>query len=156
MVPLTGDRAATVTYHERLWPSPGVWVVAALIGLGGGAILWPFGTTAAAAGFIVMTALVVAGLITMSPRISIEQGVLHAGRAQIELELVGTATAYVREQARLQRGPGLDARAFLVIRGWVDPVVKVAICDEADPTPYWLLSTRHPASLVAALSADRG
>ena len=49
-----------------------------------------------------------------------------------------------------ERGPSLDARAWLSIRGWVDPVVKVTLADEKDPTPYWLVSTRRPEDLKAA------
>ena len=33
--------------------------------------------------------------------------------------------------------------------------VRVPLTDPADPTPYWLVSTRHPARLVAALDAAR-
>jgi hypothetical protein len=33
--------------------------------------------------------------------------------------------------------------------------VRVDIADPADPAPYWLLATRHPDRLVAALTAAR-
>jgi hypothetical protein len=42
--------------------------------------------------------------------------------------------------------------AFLCIRGWIDPVVRIEITDPADRTPYWLTSTRRPEELLAALS----
>jgi hypothetical protein len=54
---------------------------------------------------------------------------------------------------RQARGPGLDARAFLCLRGWVQTGARVRIDDPQDPTPYWLLSTRHPDRLAAALAA---
>ena len=44
-------------------------------------------------------------------------------------------------------------RAFLVIRGWVDPVVRVTLDDPNDPTPYWLISTRRPEELVRVLAS---
>jgi hypothetical protein len=47
----------------------------------------------------------------------------------------------------------LDARAWLVIRAWVDPVVRIELGDPEDPAPYWLVSSRKPQKLVAALQA---
>jgi hypothetical protein len=49
----------------------------------------------------------------------------------------------------------LDARAWLCIRGWIDPVVRVQVTDPSDPAPYWVVSTRNPDQLVAALQAAR-
>jgi hypothetical protein len=59
------------------------------------------------------------------------------------------------DAARIERGTGLDARAFLVIRGWIRDVVRVPITDVADPAPYWLVSTRHPEQLAAAINGSR-
>jgi Protein of unknown function (DUF3093) len=42
-----------------------------------------------------------------------------------------------------------------VIRGWVHSVVRVPITDPADPAPYWLLSTRRPTELAAAINGSR-
>jgi hypothetical protein len=33
--------------------------------------------------------------------------------------------------------------------------VRVPILDPADPAPYWVLSTRHPERLAAALEEAR-
>ena len=42
-----------------------------------------------------------------------------------------------------------------MIRGWVDPVVRVGIEDPDDPVPYWLISTRRPEDLIRALDEAR-
>jgi hypothetical protein len=34
----------------------------------------------------------------------------------------------------------------------VHPVVKIDLLDKTDPAPYWLVSTRHPDKLAAALA----
>jgi hypothetical protein len=52
-------------------------------------------------------------------------------------------------EATRERGVSLDARAWLVIRPWIDPVVKITISDPQDPTPYWLVSSKNPEALVA-------
>ncbi len=89
-------------------------------------------------------------LWALSPTISTDGQTISAGRAQIERTFVGELEAFYGEDARQQRGPKLDARAWLVIRPWVDPVVKITIADPADPTPYWIVSSRRPEQFIAA------
>jgi hypothetical protein len=83
----------------------------------------------------------------------VTKGTLRVGKATIERRFVGTAEAFRGREATAERGTRLNGLAFLCIRGWVDPVVRVEITDPADRTPYWLTSTRHPERLIAALSA---
>jgi hypothetical protein len=80
---------------------------------------------------------------------------LRAGRARIDVHLTGMAEALHGEEARTARGTGLDARAWTVLRPWVDGVLRVRLLDPADPAPYWLVSTRHPEELAAALERAR-
>ena len=94
-------------------------------------------------------------LVISSPRIEVTDAVFVAGRARIPLANVGQATGFTGASATAERGVHLDARAWLVIRGWVSPVVKIDLDDADDPTPYWLVSTRHPRDLVAALNKAR-
>jgi len=67
------------------------------------------------------------------------------------LEVVGSVTGYRGDEASLERGRHLDARAWLLIRGWISPVVRVEVADETDPAPYWLVSTRQPDAVIDAL-----
>lgn len=142
-------------YSERLWPSLPTWLVAPGLGAGTGLVLLPVSSTAAVVGALAATALVGWGLVAASPRIAVAGGQLRAGRAQVPVDVLGEATWTDGEEARLERGPRLDARAYLCIRGWVRPVVRIPLDDPADPTPYWLVSSRRPAELVSALSAAR-
>ena len=89
-------------------------------------------------------------------RIQVGGGRLHAGRAQITTTLLGAATPLDAANARRQAGVDADARAFLVLRPYVKTAVRVDLEDPADPTPYWLLSTRHPEALSAALADATG
>lgn len=84
--------------------------------------------------------------------VEIRDGVLHAGTAHIPLDQVGEATALDAEQTRRALGVEADARAFLVTRPYLKRSVRIAITDPADPTPYWLVSSRHPGALAGALS----
>ena len=98
--------------------------------------------------------LLLVGLLWWSaPIVSLDGEVFRAGRARIERRYIAGMEALDGEEARAQKGTQLDARAFLVIRPWVHPVVKVTLNDPADPTPYWLVSTRDPERIVQAWRA---
>lgn len=86
-------------------------------------------------------------------RVSVADGVLHAGSAQIPVRFLGTPRALDREAVHRAAGVEADARAFLLLRVYAKGAVLVPLTDPADPTPYWLISTRHPAELAAALVA---
>ena len=46
--------------------------------------------------------------------------------------------------ATAERGVELDARAWLLLRGWIPGLVASRSRTPADPTPYWVVATRHP------------
>ena len=78
-----------------------------------------------------------------------------AGRATLPLWAVGEITVLDAAGARAARGAEADQRAFFLIRGYVPAMIRVEVDDPDDPVPYWLVSTRHPEELAAALSAAR-
>jgi hypothetical protein len=144
-----------VLHEERLWPSAGWWAVVALGTAMAGASVLPLGPLVVVPVALVVLGGCVAGLVAASARVAVAGGELRAGPAHVPVGLLGEAEVLRGEHARHARGPGLDARAFLVLRGWVDPLVRVELVDPQDPTPYWLVSTRRPEDLVRALDAAR-
>ena len=87
-----------------------------------------------------------AGLLTYGGvRLTVADGVFRAGRAHIEGRHLGAVEALDAEQTRRTAGREADARAYLVLRPYLKRAVKVEITDPADPTPYWLVSSRRPA-----------
>ncbi|WP_338089721.1 DUF3093 domain-containing protein [Nocardioides lijunqiniae] len=150
--------AADIAYAERLkvplrWWVQGTMLVAtlwlALVVAVPGPVAWVVTALAMA---LLAGALVSYG----SARIVVRDGELRAGRAHIEVRHLGGVTALDADQARRAAGVDADARAFLVLRPYLKRAVRVVIADPADPTPYWLLSTRHPERLAEALSHARG
>ena len=91
-----------------------------------------------------------------SARVAVRDGTLYAGPAHISLDLLGPAEPLDAEETRRVHGVDADARAFLLTRPYLKRSVKVAVEDPADRTPYWLVSTRHPHELAAAISGPRG
>ena len=101
----------------------------------------------------VAMALLALGLVSFgSARISVRDGVLRAGRAHIAAAHVGAVTALDAEETRRTAGRDADARAYLLLRPYLKRAVRVQINDPRDPTPYWLVSTRHPDELARVLA----
>ena len=138
---------------ERLWPSLGTWAVVPLAGTGAALSLVPLGTGAAVAATAVVMALAVTAFLRGAALVAVQDGQLRAGTARIPVDLIGAPETFTGERARQQRGPVLDARAYLLLRGWITPVLRVPITDPQDPTPYWLVSTRRPEALREAILA---
>jgi len=94
----------------------------------------------------------VAVLWVFSPVIAVTDEGLRVGTAYLEREFWGQAQAFRGLEARHERGPGAHGLAWLSLRPWIDPVVKIEVSDPEDPTPYWLISSQNPEALLAALS----
>ncbi len=76
---------------------------------------------------------------------------LWVGQAHLPLDLISRAGAVPRTAKSAAMGRHLDPMAFVVHRPWVPAMVLVVLDDPDDPTPYWLISTRKPEQLLAAL-----
>ncbi|MDH2442327.1 DUF3093 domain-containing protein [Amnibacterium sp. CER49] len=142
-------------YRERLVPGIGTMLAFLLLAPGLLLILLPIDPTLGVVVAILGTIAVEVALVLTAPVLEVTSGELRAGRAHIEVGLTGAAEVFRAADATRSRGVELDARAYTVLRGWVDPVVRVPILDPADPAPYWVLSTRHPERLAAALEDAR-
>ena len=77
---------------------------------------------------------------------------LHVGRAFLDASHLGPAVALHRDDYRRRLGTEADARAYLVTRPYLDRGVLITVNDPTDPTPYWLVSSRHPDQTAAAIN----
>lgn len=143
------------SYRERVRPALWWYPIIALLIPAALLILAPVSLVA---GALTAAALVGASLVLLivsAPLIEVSEGELRAGRARIAVDMIGDVQVARGEDARRERGPGLDARAWLLLRGDVDPVVRLQVIDADDPTPYWLVSTRTPEALASAIDEER-
>jgi len=144
-------------YRERLWPSAQVWLgvavvlvmadvaVAAALGLVWG-LAFTVASTLTAGYWLVSSSLVVAVTVTE----------LRAGRAHLQLALVNDLEWLDVDSLRAAMGPQADGRTYLATRGWVSSAIRFTVADEADPTPDWIVSTRHPATLIDVIATVQG
>lgn len=142
-------------FRERVGPSIGLWLAMLLIVPASLLSFLPINIWMGVVGAVVLLAAAVVFLVATTPTIEVADEALRAGRARLPIRFVGAAEAIRGEAAVQARGPGLDARAWSLLRGWVKDVVRIENTDAADPAPYWLVSTRRPDELVAALEAAR-
>jgi hypothetical protein len=89
-------------------------------------------------------------------RVRVADGELFVDDAHLPLRYVSAAVPVSGEAKRAAMGPRLSPLAFVVHRPWVPGAVKVHLDDPADPTPYWLVSSRRPADLAAAITGGKG
>lgn len=142
----------TVIYSERLWPSPWVWLL--VLGAAAASIVTfaPIDVLIGFAAAVVIALVLVTLLVLSTPRILVTSTTLTVGRATIERRYLGAVSAYTGDEATEQRGTALNGLAYLCIRGWISPVVRIEVTDPEDRTPYWLASTRRPKQFTAALT----
>jgi hypothetical protein len=76
---------------------------------------------------------------------------LRAGEAHLPVTVISRSADIPRSAKSAALGRQLDPAAFVVHRGWVGPLVLVVLDDADDPTPYWLVSSRHPERVLSAL-----
>lgn len=142
-------------YREKLWPAPWLFISTALVIPASLLVFLPINQVVGVVVAVSLYLACVVALIAGAPVIEVTDAELRAGRARLPLEVIGAMSAYRGDDAQLERGRHLDARAWLLIRGWIDPVVKLEVADETDPAPYWLVSTRQPDAVIDAIAKAR-
>ncbi|WP_432488124.1 DUF3093 domain-containing protein [Kineococcus sp. SYSU DK018] len=143
-------------WRERWWPAVTTWLSWLPAVAGGALIALPvLGPPGALAGALLGAALAVGVLMSMAATVEVSEGRLRAGRAAVPLRLVSRVEVVPAAERRAALGTRLDARAHLAVRSWIPTAVRVHLDDPADPTPYWVVSTRHPQQLADAIARGR-
>jgi hypothetical protein len=145
------------SYVERLLPGWGACLVmvsvVAMISIAYGAA---FGAGLGWTLFIGLAAGTGLLAYRTAPVIAVTEEGLRAGGAYLPWAFVGQVQSLDRDAMRSARGPGGDARNFIVLRPWAAAGgVLVEVQDNLDPHPAWLVSTRRPQSLVRAIWSTR-
>jgi hypothetical protein len=144
-------------YHERLWVPPTWWLLGlAMIVLLGAELAAGFSPVVTWAIFAVLAGCCVAMFTHWGlARVEVTGGELRAGKARLPLAATGQVSALDRAQTRAINGPRADPAAFRLMRPYLRQAVYVEVTDPAIGTPYWLVATRHPGELAAAIDRTR-
>ncbi len=101
------------------------------------------------------TFLITMGLATVEVR----DGTVRAGNAVLPLTAVAEVVSLDEKQTMRLRGPRADPAARLYSRPYLKESVYLAVdpsqLTAASSAPYWLVGTRHPAELAAAVERCR-
>lgn len=77
---------------------------------------------------------------------------LWAGEAHLPVTAIARSAEIARSAKSAALGRQLDPAAYVLHRAWVGPMVLLVLDDPDDPTPYWLVSCRHPERVLSALT----
>ncbi|MEW2380646.1 DUF3093 domain-containing protein [Micromonospora sp. NPDC047707] len=106
--------------------------------------------------FVVLLPAAVAGMAWLGRiRLAVQEGELRVDDARLPARFVADVVPLDAAGRREVLGVGADPLAFVVQRPWIAGAVQVVLDDPADPTPFWVVSTRRPVELAEALLAAR-
>ena len=147
--------SAATTYRERLVPGFGFFAILLLLAPAVTMVVMPIAPEAAVASGIGSYVLIAVIMFMLSPTIRVSGNRLYAGRAQIDITQLGTPELLGADALRQAIGVDLDARSYLVVRGWIHRGVRIPNIDVNDPAPYWIITTRRPTAFAEAIEAAR-
>jgi hypothetical protein len=145
-------------YHERL-RVPATWWVAGLVTaiMLGTAFIAQFSWPIAAVVYLGLGGIWAAAVLIWGlTSVDVRDGEVRAGGAALPLAAVGQVAALDAAQTRAMRGPRADPAAFLLARPYLPRAVYIEVTDQTQGRPYWLIGTRRPDELAAAIEARRG
>ncbi len=148
-----GGTPAGETFRERLFAPWWLWllgvvvavVLAAEVYLGApDQPLW--------LPYVILIPLALGALAWLSRiRVRVAAGELFVDDAHLPVGYIARVGVLDAAAKREALGVQADPLAFVVQRPWVRQAVLVVLDDPADPTPYWVVSSRHPRQLAEAL-----
>lgn len=138
-------------FAERVLPSLTAWLLVPAGAVLVGVMLLPIDLAVAVTGGLAVALVIGVLLWVSSPAILVRSGMLTVDRARLPIQVISAVEMLDRSQTERAMGPDLDARAHLRHRAWAHSSVRIVLDDPDDPTPYWLISTRRPEDLAAAL-----
>jgi hypothetical protein len=170
-------------YHERLRVPTSWWLLGMAVAIIlATEVVAGFGWLIAIGIYVVIVGVVASMLISWG-RVSVDVtgGDLRAGAGRLPLAEAGEVAALDEAQTRAMRGPRADPAAYLLLRPYLRSSVYVEVKPAGDPlpsagdaapgaddaggqgrapapggqVPYWLIGTRRPAELAAAIDSAR-
>lgn len=143
------------SYRERLLVPVSYWLLAVpvVVSLGAEAYFFVDGIIPPLVIGLLAVIVVVFLVHWSAATIEVTGGVLRADSATLALSEVSQALALDERQAALLRGPKGNPAAHLLLRPYLKRAVYIGLADPGEGVPYWLVATRHPEKLAAAIGA---
>jgi hypothetical protein len=87
--------------------------------------------------------------------VEVTGSVLRADRDTLALSDVAEVVALDDRQSAVMRGPRADPSAHLLLRPYLKRAVYISLADPDAGAPHWLVATRRPEALAAAIEHAR-
>lgn len=143
-----------VAYRERLTAPVSYWVIGLFFG--GSfitAVTFMLGPVAVLVGTVAVLALITWTLLAWGGlTLVVDDAGLRVGRHLLEWRYIGQVSA---ADPSVKRRVMARDDAFLALRPYVAGAVVVGVSDAADPHLCWLISSRDPDAVVAAMEERR-
>lgn len=155
--PVSPAAAPTAGHSERLGLPWWLWLAGVAAAVLLAAELWMgYSGVRAWLPFAVLPPATVLGLAWLGRvRVAVRDGELRVDDARLPVRFVADAIPLDAAGRREVLGVGADPLAFVVQRPWISGAVQVVLDDPADPTPFWVVSSRRPVELAEAILAAR-
>lgn len=101
---------------------------------------------------LLLTVATVVLRFLVAKRIKVTETALLVGSATLASQIIGPVEVIAKEDQFFARGALADPRAFFALKSGLPGLVRVRLLDKSDPTPYVLVSTRHPERLAQAVT----
>ena len=149
---------ADVSYVERLRVPVGWWIGALLLVGSIAVALFAYLAFPVASAGTALIAIAVLGVLWGYSRttIRVDDDSLSVGRFVLGSPWIDTAEPLDAAQTTDALGAHADVRDFLLTRPYLKGGVRVRVADAADPHPHWVISSRRPEELAAAVEAIAG
>nr|WP_296066110.1 DUF3093 domain-containing protein [uncultured Actinoplanes sp.] len=157
MTPQSPARTTAPAYAERLrvswWAWPAMIAIVLIVGF---EVLLGFPGVPPWVPFLVLIPSTAAVLLWAGRiKVTVTADELLVDDARLPVSVIGDVVALDAAGKRESLGVGAHPLAFVIQRPWIGPAVQVLLDDPADPTPFWVISTRRPVELATALLAAR-
>jgi hypothetical protein len=145
------------SYREHLRVPASYWILGFITMVTFASFTWAGFSVYVAIGAYV--ALVIAPGVALwvwgNATVEVDDGELRAGRDTLPLARTGHIQVLDTQQTMKLRGPLADPASFMLIRPYLSRAVYVEVAagpgGEAPDCPYWLVGSRDPEALAAAI-----
>ena len=145
------------SYRERLLVPVSYWLLAVpvVVTLGAEAYFFVDGIIPP---LVIGALFAIVGAVLInwsSATIEVAGAALRAGGDTLALSGADEVVALDERQTRALGGPRADPAAHVLLRPYLKRAVYVSLADPGAGVPYWLIATRHPEELAAAIDSAR-
>ena len=142
------------SYDERLhvpwwwWVGGGTLVSGVILVY----VVWTPLWVACVVGVLLVTLFVLGLWRYGSVRVRVDETGLRVGSAILPVPSIGKVRVVDTAARRKLLGPDADARAGVLLRGYIPEGVQIQVIDPTATEPYWFVSSRRPYALADALA----